>query len=148
MGDGNRTSRDRNEKSRTGDRESQKDARRSPGVELRESTEAGGRDGEDSAIEEVPPEVRDVVDGLSEAELRGVLQYVNAKLTADESKTTEPATSEGTGSQSESVEEQPEGVPPKATRVVKKINGNRYYYWQWRDGDSVMSKYDSPVDSG
>jgi len=102
--------------------------------------------GEESEIEGVSPEVREVVDGLSDAELRGLVQYVNAKLAADGSETRESATSDG--SRAGSVEERPEGVPAKATRVVKEINDNRYYYWQWRDGDSVKSKYDSPVDSG
>ena len=39
----------------------------------------------------------------------------------------------------------PEGVPGKATLTVKEINDNRYYYWQWREGDSVKSKYAGPV---
>jgi len=38
-------------------------------------------------------------------------------------------------------------VPGKASLTVKEINGNRYYYWQWRDGDAVRSKYHGPVDS-
>jgi len=39
----------------------------------------------------------------------------------------------------------PDDVPSKATITVKEINDNRYYYWQWRDGDRVKSKYRSPV---
>jgi hypothetical protein len=39
----------------------------------------------------------------------------------------------------------PEDVPAKATITIKKINDNRYYYWQWRDGDKIKSKYKSPV---
>ena len=49
------------------------------------------------------------------------------------------------------VEERPEDltddVPSKATITIKEINGNRYYYWQWRDGDRVKSKYKGPVNS-
>ncbi len=41
----------------------------------------------------------------------------------------------------------PDGVPSKATVTVKEINGNRYYYWQWRDGDQIKSKYKGPVNS-
>jgi len=41
----------------------------------------------------------------------------------------------------------PDDVPSKATITVKEINGNRYYYWQWREGDRVKSKYKGPVDS-
>jgi hypothetical protein len=39
----------------------------------------------------------------------------------------------------------PDGVPSKATIVTKEINGNRYNYWQWRDGEHVRSKYEGPV---
>mgnify|MGYP000371511899 FL=1 len=40
----------------------------------------------------------------------------------------------------------PDDVPSKATITIKEINDNRYYYWQWREGDQVKSKYKSPVD--
>ena len=39
----------------------------------------------------------------------------------------------------------PDDVPAKATITIKEINDNRYYYWQWREGDSVTSKYKGPV---
>ena len=39
----------------------------------------------------------------------------------------------------------PDGVPSKATITIKEINNNRYYYWQWREGDRVTSKYKGPV---
>jgi len=42
-------------------------------------------------------------------------------------------------------EDLPEGVPAKASITIKEINNNRYYYWQWRDGDEIKSKYKSPV---
>jgi hypothetical protein len=41
----------------------------------------------------------------------------------------------------------PDGVPTKATITIKDINDNRYYYWQWRDGDKIRSKYKGPVSS-
>jgi hypothetical protein len=41
----------------------------------------------------------------------------------------------------------PDGVPAKATLTEKEINDNRYYYWQWRDGDTIRSKYVRPVNS-
>jgi len=40
----------------------------------------------------------------------------------------------------------PDDVPSKATITIKEINNNRYYYWQWREGDKVTSKYKGPVD--
>ena len=49
----------------------------------------------------------------------------------------------------EEVEERPDDlpndVPAKATITIKEINDNRYYYWQWREGDKVKSKYKGPV---
>lgn len=39
----------------------------------------------------------------------------------------------------------PDDVPAKATITIKDINDNRYYYWQWRDGDTIKSKYKLPV---
>ena len=41
----------------------------------------------------------------------------------------------------------PDDVPSKATITIKEINDNRYYYWQWREGDAVKSKYKGPVNS-
>jgi len=39
----------------------------------------------------------------------------------------------------------PDDVPSKATITIKEINDNRYYYWQWRDGEKIRSKYKGPV---
>jgi hypothetical protein len=39
----------------------------------------------------------------------------------------------------------PDDVPGKATITIKEINDNRYYYWQWRDGEKIRSKYKGPV---
>ena len=39
----------------------------------------------------------------------------------------------------------PDEVPMKATINIKEIKGNHYYYWQWREGDKVKSKYKGPV---
>ncbi|WP_324665812.1 hypothetical protein [Haloarcula sediminis] len=48
-------------------------------------------------------------------------------------------------SDEERPDELPDDVPAKATITIKKINDNRYYYWQWREGEKVKSKYKSPV---
>lgn len=42
-------------------------------------------------------------------------------------------------------EDLPDGVPAKASITIKEINGNRYYYWQWRDGEKIKSKYKGPA---
>ncbi|GAB7095352.1 hypothetical protein JCM30237_25050 [Halolamina litorea] len=44
-------------------------------------------------------------------------------------------------------EDRPEGVPAKASTTIKEINGNRYHYWQWRDGDKIRSQYKGPADA-
>jgi hypothetical protein len=41
----------------------------------------------------------------------------------------------------------PSDVPSKATITIKEINDNRYYYWQWREGEKIRSKYKEPVNS-
>lgn len=46
---------------------------------------------------------------------------------------------------SEDVDDLPDDVPTKASVVVKEINSNRYYYYQWREGSKVKSKYKAPV---
>ena len=45
------------------------------------------------------------------------------------------------------VEDRPDGVPSKALITIKTINDNRYYYWQWRDGEKIRSKYKGPISS-
>jgi hypothetical protein len=53
-------------------------------------------------------------------------------------------------SENEEIDEQPDDlpddIPSKATITIKQINDNRYYYWQWREGSSVKSKYKGPMD--
>ncbi|WP_136690060.1 hypothetical protein [Halorhabdus amylolytica] len=46
---------------------------------------------------------------------------------------------------SEEVDDLPDEVPGKASVVIKEINDNRYYYYQWRDGEKIRSKYKAPV---
>lgn len=43
--------------------------------------------------------------------------------------------------------ERPDGVPAGASVTVKTINENRYRYWQWRDGDTIKSKYIGPANA-
>jgi len=40
----------------------------------------------------------------------------------------------GSTAQAAAGTDRPDSVPAKASTTVKEINGNRYYYWQWRDG--------------
>lgn len=62
--------------------------------------------------------------------------------------TTSPEQSAAAATSNEdTADELPDDVPAKATTTIKEINGNRYYYWQWRDGEKIRSKYKGPVNS-
>jgi len=75
--------------------------------------------------------------------LRSIATYANelADARADGN------TADGSATGEDESDDLPDSVPAKATITEKEINGNRYYYWQWRDGDSIKSKYKGPVDS-
>jgi hypothetical protein len=49
----------------------------------------------------------------------------------------------------EEIEERPDDlladVPSKVRVTIKAINDNRYYYWQWWEGNTVTSRYKFPV---
>ena len=89
----------------------------------------------------------EIVDVLNEATpeyLRDVASYAEALA---ENKEREVRLEEA--SDDIDVEERPDDlpddVPSKATITIKEINDNRYYYWQWREGDKIKSKYKAPV---
>jgi len=42
-------------------------------------------------------------------------------------------------------DEMPDDVPKRATKTKKTINDNQYWYWQWREGDTIKSEYIEPV---
>jgi hypothetical protein len=44
-------------------------------------------------------------------------------------------------------DDRPDDVPAKACVTIKEINGNRYYYYQWRAGSKIKSQYKAPVES-
>jgi len=54
----------------------------------------------------------------------------------------------GSTAQAAAGTDRPDSVPAKASTTVKEINGNRYYYWQWRDGEKIRSQYNGPVSNG
>jgi hypothetical protein len=87
----------------------------------------------------------DTLNGYSPDQLQHVARYAEelAEYKAREARLEE-------GADGDEIEERPDdlpdGVPSKATITIKEINDNRYYYWQWREGEKVKSKYKSPVD--
>ena len=89
----------------------------------------------------------EIVNTLNEStpeQLREIATYAEAlaEHKEREARLKEPA-------DEESVEERPDNlpddVPAKATITIKEINDNRYYYWQWRDGEKIRSQYKGPV---
>lgn len=88
---------------------------------------------------ELPPEVRSTIESCSPDELRAIADY------ATELAQRRETTNEDDETDTDQTEEMPNGVPSKATITTKEINGNRYHYWQWREGDKIRSKYKGPA---
>ena len=94
---------------------------------------------------ELPTGVVNTLDDYSPEVLRHVARYADelAEYREREAPLAEKA-------EEDEIEERPDDlpdeVPSKATITTKEINDNRYYYWQWREGDKIKSKYKEPVD--
>jgi len=102
--------------------------------------------------QEVPDAVVDMLSAYSPGELRAIAAYADRLATRREGD--ESTATDGSGSDEVEPTEaagnadpvnQPADIPSGATLTVKEINDNRYYYWQWRDGDQVRSQYARPV---
>lgn len=93
---------------------------------------------------ELPTNIVETLEKSSPQVLREVARYANelAAYREREARLDEVAEDDI----EERPEDLPDDVPTRATITIKEINENRYYYWQWRDGDRVKSKYKGPVD--
>lgn len=95
------------------------------------------------------------MDGCSPSQLSALVRYAESlaayrEASRDATRAVDTNANE-TGSDTrvdDDATERPDGVPAKASTTVKEINSNRYYYWQWRDGDRIRSQYKGPVESG
>ncbi|MFC7233475.1 hypothetical protein ACFQMM_22775 [Saliphagus sp. GCM10025308] len=96
---------------------------------------------------DLPTDVVDTLGDYSPELLRHVARYAE-ELAEYRERETRLSESEENNQVEERPENLPDDVPSKATITIKEINDNRYYYWQWRDGEKVRSKYKGPVDSG
>jgi len=94
--------------------------------------------------QELPVDVVDTLDDYSPELLRHVARYT-MDLAEYREREARLAENEGNNQIEEQPEDLPDDVPSKATITVKEINDNRYYYWQWRDGEKIKSKYKGPV---
>jgi len=93
---------------------------------------------------ELPTDIVNTLNGYAPDQLKHVARYAEelAEHKAREARLEEE-------SEDDEIDERPDDfpddVPSKATITIKDINDNRYYYWQWREGDKVKSKYRGPV---
>jgi hypothetical protein len=95
---------------------------------------------------DLPDEIVDTLDDYSPDLLRDVASYAEelAEYREREARLEEQ---NGRSEVEERPDDLPDDVPSRATITIKEINDNRYYYWQWREGDQVKSKYKGPVNS-
>jgi len=95
---------------------------------------------------DLPTSIVDTLNGYSTNKLRDVARYAEALA---EHKEREARLEEESDEREieDRPDDLPDDVPSKATLTVKEINGNRYYYWQWRESDKIKSKYKGPVNS-
>ncbi|EMA23249.1 hypothetical protein C442_06031 [Haloarcula amylolytica JCM 13557] len=93
---------------------------------------------------DLPTDILNTLNGYSPDQLQHVARYIEelAEHKACEVRLEEDSDEDEVD---ERQDELPDNVPPKATVTIKEINDNRYYYWQWREGDKVISKYKGPV---
>ena len=89
----------------------------------------------------LPSDIVDTFNDYSPDQLQDVARYAEELA---EHKEREVRLEEETDE--DKIEERPDellnDVPSKATTT---INDNRYYYWQWRNGDQIKSKYKGPI---
>jgi hypothetical protein len=92
----------------------------------------------------LPTEIVNMLNEATSEHLRDVASYAEAlaEYKEREARLEEEADDADV---EERPDDLPDDVPAKATITIKEINDNRYYYWQWREDDSVTSKYKGPV---
>jgi len=93
---------------------------------------------------DLPTGVIDTLDDYSPELLRHVASYAE-ELAECREREDRLAEAEDEDEIEERPDDLPDDVPSKATITIKEINDNRYYYWQWRDGDKIRSQYKGPV---
>jgi len=92
---------------------------------------------------DLPADIVDTLNEYSSDQLRHVSRY--AEALAEYKERTDRLESNNNDEDEERPPDLPDDVPTKATITIKEINDNRYYYWQWREGETVTSKYKGPV---
>jgi len=95
---------------------------------------------------ELPTDLVEILNRCSSEQLQNAARYGEELA---EHKAREERLEDNTDQNeiNESPDDLPDDVPSKATITIKEINDNRYYYWQWREGEKIRSKYKGPVSS-
>ena len=93
---------------------------------------------------ELPTEIVNTFSGYSPEQLQHVASYAEA-LAAHKAHEARLQEQSDDGEVEDRPNDLPDDVPSKATITIKEINDNRYYYWQWREGEKIKSNYKSPV---
>lgn len=93
---------------------------------------------------ELPTGVVNTLNDYSHELLRHVARYTD-ELAEYREREARLAEKDDENEIEERPDDLPNDVPSKATITIKEINDNRYYYWQWRDGEKIRSKYKGPV---
>jgi len=94
----------------------------------------------------IPTEIVDTLNEATPEQLRDVARYSEA-LAEHKERETRLEEEADDADVEDQPDDLPDSVPSKATITIKEINSNRYYYWQWRDGDQIRSQYKGPVES-
>src|SRR6056297_2972643 len=93
---------------------------------------------------EVPADIGSKLDEQSPKILRQIARFAE-ELAEHREREARLAENKEDKEVKERPEDLPDDVPAKATITIKEINDNRYYYWQWRDGEKIRSQYKGPV---
>ena len=93
---------------------------------------------------ELPTDIASKLDDQSPEILRQVARFAE-ELAEHREREARLAENEEDEEDEERPEDLPDDVPSKATITIKEINDNRYYYWQWREGEKIRSQYKGPV---
>lgn len=92
---------------------------------------------------EIPTDITNRLQSQPAETLHTIAEYATQLANA---KTEQHDTDDDVEEEDEVVDEDlPKNVPSKASKTQKTINGNDYWYWQWRDGEQIKSEYIGPV---
>ena len=92
----------------------------------------------------LPTEIVNTLNEATPEHLRDVASYVEALAEHNEREVRLEEEADDADVEERS-DDLPDDVPAEATITIKEINDNRYYYWQWREGEKIRSQYKGPA---